>query len=104
MHCAAFKGYSKCLKIMLSWPDGDPNIQDSIDGQTPVHVAARCGQLSSLKLLLNKGGSLHIKDKKKCTPIALAAQSCMETILECLLNEEINMEKSFDQMTMNMSG
>lgn len=82
MHCAAFKGYSKCLRIMLSWPDGNPNVPDKVDGQTPVHIAARCGRASSLKLLLNKGGSLDIKDKNGVTPIDLANRHCMDVIIE----------------------
>ncbi|CAB4016506.1 ankyrin-3 isoform X2 [Paramuricea clavata] len=82
MHCAAFMGYSRCLKVMLSWPDGNPNFPDEL-GQTPVHLAARCGQASSLRLLLDNGGKLDIMDKQGKTPIQLARfnNDCMNVIL-----------------------
>lgn len=68
---------------MLSWPDGDPNKPDKL-GQTPVHLAARCGQASCLRLLLNNGGMLDLKDKLGKTPIQLASGfgSCMNIILD----------------------
>ena len=56
---------------MLSWEDGDPNIQDEV-GQTPVHLAARCGKASTLRLLLNRGGRLDLKDEEGNTPGDLA--------------------------------
>ncbi|XP_028415846.1 uncharacterized protein LOC114539418 [Dendronephthya gigantea] len=82
MHCAAFRGYSRCLKVMLSWPDGNPNIPDQ-QGQTPVHLAARCGRATSLRLLLDNGGKLDLKDESGQTPIQLARchDDCMNEIL-----------------------
>ena len=71
MHCAAFKGYSRCLKVMLEWPECNPNIQDEVDGRTPVHVAAYCGEASCLKILLKKGGKLDLKDKNGKTSLNL---------------------------------
>ncbi len=67
---------------MLSWPDGEPNIADEL-GQTPVHLAARCGRASCLHLLLDKGGDLNIRDKNGKTPIQLAdgIDDCMNVIL-----------------------
>lgn len=71
MHCAAFKGYSRCLKVMLEWPECNPNIQDEVDGRTPVHVAAYCGEASCLRILLKKGGKLDLKDKNGKTSLDL---------------------------------
>ena len=90
MHCAAFKGYSRCLRIMLGWQDGDPNVVDEY-GQTPVHIAARCGKASSLKLLLCKGGRLDVKDVKNKTPISLAQchNHCMNVVIEYQLQRKI---------------
>lgn len=67
---------------MLSWPDGNPNIPDKL-GQTPVHLAARFGRASSLRLLLDNGGKLDLKDKNGETPIQLARcdDDCMNEIL-----------------------
>lgn len=77
MHCAAFGGHDECLKIMLSWPDGDPNVVDPNDGRTPVHLAAWKGHGKCLKLLLRKGGDLLLGDHKGNTPISLASESCL---------------------------
>ncbi|XP_028390620.1 uncharacterized protein LOC114515542 isoform X2 [Dendronephthya gigantea] len=81
MHCAAFKGYSRCLRIMLSWQDGDPNIADEI-GQTPVHLAAKCGKASSLQLLLSKGGRFDLEDDDGKIAMELATDQCIETIIQ----------------------
>ena len=82
MHCAAFGGHYECLKIMLSWSDGDPNVVDPKDGRTPVHLAAWKGHGSCLTLLLKKGGNLHLRDCKGDTPIALTWDHyCLSIIL-----------------------
>lgn len=81
MHCAAFGGHDECLKIMLSWPDGDPNVVDRSDGRTPVHLAAWKGHGKCLKLLLRKGGDLLLRDHKGNSPISLAPESCLLVIM-----------------------
>ena len=82
MHCAAFGGHDECLKIMLSWPDGDPNVVDPADGRTPVHLAAWKGHGVCLKLLLRKGGRLRKRDLSGNTPISLARDpSCLSLIV-----------------------
>lgn len=82
MHCAAFGGHYECLKIMLNWRDGRPNVVDPKDGRTPVHLAAWRGHGNCLRLLLMKGGSLHKPDRKGKTPLDLARDSsCLYIIL-----------------------
>ena len=88
MHCAAFRGYSKCLKVMLSW-EGDPNVKDDHDLQTPVHVAAKCGRATTLKLLLAKGGRLDIEDKNGHTPVNLVTNNCKDVILSYRIDSMI---------------
>ena len=88
MHCAAFGGHSECLKIMLSWPDGDPNVVDPKDGRTPVHLAAWKGHGSCLKLLLRKGGDLYLSDHNGDTPISLTQNDyCLSLIFLHLAGE-----------------
>ena len=82
MHCAAFGGHYECLKVMLSWSDGKPNVIDPKDGRTPVHLAALKGHANCLRLLLWNGGKLHLPDRKGDTPIDLAFDSyCLSEIL-----------------------
>ena len=78
---------------MLSWEGGNPNSADEI-GQTPVHVAAKCGKASSLRLLLNKGGRLDLEDENCMTPIKLATDECIETIIRHQVTTEIGREIS----------
>ena len=82
MHCAAFGGHYECLKIMLSWPDGKPNVIDPKDGRTPVHLAAWKGHANCLKLLLKNGGDLYRPDQNGGTPLSLASDhpSCLSII------------------------
>ena len=82
MHCAAFGGHYECLKIMLSWSDGEPNVADPKDGRTPVHLAAWKGHANCLKLLLMNGGDLHRPDQHGDTPFSLASDyNCLSIIL-----------------------
>ena len=78
---------------MLSWKDGDPNIPDEI-GQTPVHVAAKCGKASTLRLLLTKGGRLDLEDEDGKTPIKHATDECILTIIHHQLATKIGKELS----------
>ena len=78
---------------MLSWDDGDPNIADEI-GQTPVHVAAKCGRASSLRLLLRKGGRLDLEDEDGKTPIKHATDECISTIIHHEIATRIGKEMS----------
>ena len=78
---------------MLSWDDGDPNIADEI-GQTPVHVAAKCGRASSLRLLLRKGGRLDLEDEDGKTPIKHATDECILTIIHHQVATRIGKEIS----------
>ncbi|KAL9955207.1 hypothetical protein ACROYT_G036494 [Oculina patagonica] len=89
MHCAAFGGHDDCLKIMLSWPDGEPNVVDPSDGRTPVHLAAWKGHGKCLTLLLRKGGDLHLRDRGGNTPISLARDPyCLSIIAYRLAGRE----------------
>ena len=82
IHCAAFGGHYDCLKLMLSHPDGKPNIIDPEDGRTPVHLACWKGHADCLKLLLSKGGNLYLRDHNRDTPISLARDyACLSIIL-----------------------
>ncbi|BFZ09603.1 hypothetical protein BsWGS_12641 [Bradybaena similaris] len=85
LHLAAqFGRYRTCVSV-LSKPSG-ASIQNETDeqGLTPLHLAAMCGQMKIVNLLLNKGVSVS-KDNKNNTPLHLAALKgrvdCMKIIL-----------------------
>ncbi|XP_068672801.1 uncharacterized protein [Montipora foliosa] len=83
MHCAAYGGHYHCLRIMLGWQDGDPNVVDPTDGRTPVHLAAWKGNSNCFKLLLRNGGDIHLRDKSDKTPVDLIQTSatCWSVLL-----------------------
>ena len=81
MHCAAYGGHYHCLRIMLSWQDGDPNVVDPTDGRTPVHLAAWKGNSNCFKLLLRNGGDFHLPDKSDKRPVDLIQSGTCWSVL-----------------------
>lgn len=62
LHIAArVKDGEKCALMLLKSGAG-PNITTD-DGQTPVHVAAKYGNLQTLLLLMDDGGDPQFKNK-----------------------------------------
>lgn len=72
LHIAArVKDGEKCALMLLKSGAG-PNLATD-DGQTPVHVAAKHGNLQTLLLLLEDGGDPERKNK--VTPVSLQTQN-----------------------------
>ena len=58
----------------------------AIDGQTPIHVAARCGNVEAVRSLFKHGVSPNIRDKDGNTPIHLAAFRGQYEVIEILVD------------------
>ncbi|CAH1101713.1 unnamed protein product [Psylliodes chrysocephalus] len=85
LHIAArVKDGEKCALMLLKSGAG-PNLATH-DGQTPVHVAAKYGNLETLLLLLEDGGDPQYKNKKGETPLHLAARGCQTEVARHLIN------------------
>ncbi|KAL3269427.1 hypothetical protein HHI36_008497 [Cryptolaemus montrouzieri] len=69
---------------MLLKSGASPNLVTD-DGQTPVHVAAKYGNLPTLLLLLEDGGDPQFKNKLGETPLHLAAKGCRSDVVEHLI-------------------
>ncbi|XP_050310455.1 serine/threonine-protein phosphatase 6 regulatory ankyrin repeat subunit A isoform X3 [Anthonomus grandis grandis] len=84
LHIAArVKDGEKCALMLLKSGAG-PNIATH-DGNTPVHVAAKFGNLQTLLLLLEDGGDPQYKNKKGETPLHLASRNCRPDVVTNLI-------------------
>ncbi|XP_048522674.1 serine/threonine-protein phosphatase 6 regulatory ankyrin repeat subunit A [Dendroctonus ponderosae] len=85
LHIAArVKDGEKCALMLLKSGAG-PNIATH-DGNTPVHVAAKYGNLQTMLLLLEDGGDPQYKNKRGETPLHLASRNCRPDVVTHLIN------------------
>ena len=63
----------------------DPNIQDDVDGSTPLHDAAEKGYFVIVKILLEHGAEPNIQNYIGWTPLHLAAANGYFVIVKILL-------------------
>ncbi|CAH0702580.1 unnamed protein product [Spodoptera exigua] len=96
VHVRGGKQRETALHIAARIPDGDkcalmllksgagPN-KATEDGQTPVHVAAKYGNLATLLLLLEDGGDPLRKTKTGETPLHMACRSCKPDVVRHLI-------------------
>jgi ankyrin repeat protein len=54
-------------------------------GERPLHIAARCGQVAVMELLLSKGAPVDIEDERGDTPLAYAADKGTAEAVQKLL-------------------
>ncbi|KAK9890747.1 hypothetical protein WA026_012095 [Henosepilachna vigintioctopunctata] len=84
LHIAArVKDGERCALMLLKSGAGPNLVTD--DGQTPVHVAAKYGNLQTLLLLLEDGGDPQFKNKQGETPLHLAAKGCRSDVVQHLI-------------------
>ena len=78
------RGISIASFELLIGKGADPT--GAIDGQTPIHVAARCGNVEAVRSLFKHGVSPNIRDKDGNTPIHLAAFRGQYEVIEILVD------------------
>ncbi|XP_024086080.1 serine/threonine-protein phosphatase 6 regulatory ankyrin repeat subunit B isoform X2 [Cimex lectularius] len=85
LHIAArVKDGDRCALMLLKSGAG-PNLTTA-DGQTPVHVAAKHGNLATLLLLLEDNGDPLFKSKIGETPLHLASRGCKAEVVRHLIS------------------
>jgi len=73
LHIAARVPEGDRCALMLLKSGAGPNLTTD-DGQTPVHVAAKYGNMPTLILLLEDGGDPLFRNKREETPLHLASR------------------------------
>lgn len=97
LHIAArVKDGDRCA-LMLLKSGAAPNLATD-DGETPVHVAAKHGNLQTLQLLLDDGGDPLFTNKRCETPLHLACQSHKVDVVRQLI-QFVKMKEGADVAT-----
>lgn len=71
LHLAVLHGAPSLVQWCLEELQVDPNLANG-QGQTPLHIAVQCGNLSLARRLLEAGANPDIPDTHSCTPLSLA--------------------------------
>ncbi|GAN01375.1 ankyrin [Mucor ambiguus] len=76
-HYAAKAGSIGCLEVLVNHDDIDLDIKNTLEGQTPLHIAVQHADqdhemaLAMVELLLAGGADPKIADRRKLTPIMM---------------------------------
>ncbi|GAB6033390.1 hypothetical protein CHUAL_013153 [Chamberlinius hualienensis] len=84
MHLAAWHGRTKIVKDLL-WRNKTVINYTDEDGNTPLHVASLVGNESVVKLLIEAGASLDIRNSRMWTSLDCAASRGFVSIVKLLL-------------------
>ena len=86
LHFAALKGQTKtCAALLKINPDLDIDLKNR-NKSTALHCAVASGNLDTVRILLDSGASIKIKNNHKNTPISLAKLHNRQQILSLLEN------------------
>lgn len=73
MHRAAYNNRGAMLRYLLLQGAGGCVHARTVDGWTPLHSAARWGQVEAVQLLLSNGADINATTSGQQTPLHLAA-------------------------------
>ncbi len=85
LHCAVELGHDRALRILLTHPDADPDVQDKL-GNTPLHMASAAGHEACARALLEAKADPTLKNKEGYTAADMAYS---DTIREMLTGKRI---------------
>jgi len=94
LHEAAHAGSSQIAVILLN-AGANPNATDNID-RSPIHHAVIWGTLNILKLCVEKGGDIDLKDAEGQTVLHMAASAGNNEILSWLLSSQVGSQIAID--------
>ena len=70
----------------LLHPPANPNVRSAVSSNevTPLHIAAGCGHLACLQLLVQSGGDIMVQDRRQLMPIDYANMNGQDLCLNYL--------------------
>lgn len=97
LHQAAGAGDLASVKLLIS---NGANVNEKVDGITPLHIAAERGQKDVVELLIQKGADVNAKGNQNWTPLHLAATSGKQDVVELLISKGVDVNaKDMDGRT-----
>lgn len=70
-HCLHICEDQECLELLATIEGLDWNARNS-QGRTPLHLAVKEGNVNKMRIILDNGGSVSIRDREGMTPIQLS--------------------------------
>eukprot|EP00118_Oscarella_pearsei_P019911 m.214261 g.214261 ORF g.214261 m.214261 type:complete len:859 (+) comp39807_c1_seq7:2007-4583(+) len=83
LHVAADKGFDSILRLLTSIPGTSTNMQNK-NGDSALHLAAYRGKLDAVRVLLDAGADVGLKNSEGRTPIEDAESNGHDQVAECL--------------------
>lgn len=91
---AASQGHTSIVEDLLDMPEVLINALDAITGETALTVASTNGHTETVTVLLSRGASHNIQNRKEMLPLLLAVKEGHWSIVERLIQCQVDLEQT----------
>ncbi len=91
---AASKGHTNVVEDILDLPEVNVNAQDCISGETALTSACTNGHTETVSILLARGASHGVRNRKDLLPLLLAVKEGHWSIVERLIQNQADLEET----------
>lgn len=88
LHHSAFGGCALSTRALLDHHSTQPMKAKDEDGNTPLHIAAECGHVNIVKMMLSRGADISVVNKEKKTCLDVAIESGKEKVAEVFIGNQ----------------